>query len=299
MKHKNYGFTIIELLIVIVVVAIVAGISVVAYRGFQARAQESSISSSLAQAKKKLELYKVDHGSYPPTGHFSDIDIANTAVTVQYSSTDGAAYCLSGIAGNTVYHLTNSTTKLTAGGCIDQMWPGGVRLTNLVVNGDFSQGATGCSASRCTASVVDGYGQFVGIGGHENYEMLTSVTSPSIIGHVYYTRFDIRTVNGAPSFLMRYYGQTAVVPNITQQNVWLTRSGRATAGVGNTTHYIRVSWGNGENQAGKITHLDNVVTIDLTESFGAGNEPTTAQMDAIMEKIPNRYFAGSVTVDPR
>lgn len=37
--HKPYGFTIVELLIVIVVVGLLAGISVVAYNGIQGRAR--------------------------------------------------------------------------------------------------------------------------------------------------------------------------------------------------------------------------------------------------------------------
>ena len=34
--------------------------------------------------------------------------------------------------------------------------------------------------------------------------------------------------------------------------------------------------------------------IDLTAAFGAGYEPTKAQMDALMEQFPNRHFTGTV-----
>ena len=63
MKHK--GFTIVELLIVIVVIAILAAISVVAYSGVQERAREAAIKSTLSTVMKKIELYKVDHGTVP------------------------------------------------------------------------------------------------------------------------------------------------------------------------------------------------------------------------------------------
>lgn len=47
MNQKAYGFTIVELLIVIVVIAVLAAISVVAYAGIQNRARDSAIMSGL------------------------------------------------------------------------------------------------------------------------------------------------------------------------------------------------------------------------------------------------------------
>lgn len=63
MKNKS-GFTIVELLIVIVVIAILAAISIVAYNGMQDRARASTVQSDLSGAMKKLSLYRVDN-EYP------------------------------------------------------------------------------------------------------------------------------------------------------------------------------------------------------------------------------------------
>jgi prepilin-type N-terminal cleavage/methylation domain-containing protein len=62
--RKRYGFTIVELLIVIVVIAILAAISIVAYNGIQQRARDNIRKSDLAQIEKSLELYKIDKGKY-------------------------------------------------------------------------------------------------------------------------------------------------------------------------------------------------------------------------------------------
>jgi len=98
-QHKvSAGFTIVELLIVIVVIAILATISIVAYRGIQDRARASEVSAGLTQAKKKLELYKVDNGTYPTTGNLSAADVKDTDVSYQYTS-DGTTYCLTGTVG--------------------------------------------------------------------------------------------------------------------------------------------------------------------------------------------------------
>jgi hypothetical protein len=47
-------------------------------------------------------------------------------------------------------------------------------------------------------------------------------------------------------------------------------------------------------QTGKVMQVDNKVAINLTEAFGAGNEPTQAEMDAIMVQFENSWFDGTV-----
>jgi len=62
------GFTIVELLIVIVVIAILAAISIVAYTGFQPRARDSIRKQDLATLAKATQLYFVDKGDYVQKG---------------------------------------------------------------------------------------------------------------------------------------------------------------------------------------------------------------------------------------
>ena len=65
LTKKQRGFTIVELLIVIVVIGILAAITIVAYNNVNDKARASSAVSALDQAKKKLELYKAENGGYP------------------------------------------------------------------------------------------------------------------------------------------------------------------------------------------------------------------------------------------
>ena len=65
MKKSITGFTIVELLIVIVVIAILVTFSSITYRGIQDRASVSRFQSTLSQARKNAELYKVEHGKWP------------------------------------------------------------------------------------------------------------------------------------------------------------------------------------------------------------------------------------------
>ena len=66
-KNKNQGFTIVELLIVVVVIAILAAITIVSYNGITSRANASAAKSTAATWQKKVELYYAENSAYPTT----------------------------------------------------------------------------------------------------------------------------------------------------------------------------------------------------------------------------------------
>lgn len=63
----NYGFTIVELLIVIVMIAILTAVSTVAYAGIQQRAIASKAASTAIEVYKGFEAYYALEGHYPLT----------------------------------------------------------------------------------------------------------------------------------------------------------------------------------------------------------------------------------------
>ena len=66
--NTSRGFTIVELLIVIVVIAILAAISIVAYTGVQDRGRDAASLSQVKGFAKAIEMYRVDNGNYPICG---------------------------------------------------------------------------------------------------------------------------------------------------------------------------------------------------------------------------------------
>ena len=64
------GFTIVELLIVIVVIAILAAVSTVAYNGVRSRADDAHRVSDVDAVKKFLEMYHIDNGHYMKSDNF-------------------------------------------------------------------------------------------------------------------------------------------------------------------------------------------------------------------------------------
>lgn len=68
-KKAKKGFTIVELLIVIVVIGILAAITLVTYNGVQARAKTTAAESAAKELQNKSEAYAADdslgNGAYP------------------------------------------------------------------------------------------------------------------------------------------------------------------------------------------------------------------------------------------
>lgn len=65
MRKSTSGFTIVELLIVIVVIGVLAAIVVVAYNGITTSSKNTKTVSAVSSWVKALQLYKAQNGDYP------------------------------------------------------------------------------------------------------------------------------------------------------------------------------------------------------------------------------------------
>ena len=92
---KQFGFTLVELLIVIVVISILTAITVVSFTGIQQRAANTARTSDMMQVNKLLTLYKATFDIYPAM-----------------SATVGAYYCVgTGYANNQCHYSTPESDK--------------------------------------------------------------------------------------------------------------------------------------------------------------------------------------------
>lgn len=71
MKKSTRGFTIVELLIVVVVIAILAAITIIAYNGIQDRAKYSKTVSAINAISKAFQLKAIADGKYQSDSYYS------------------------------------------------------------------------------------------------------------------------------------------------------------------------------------------------------------------------------------
>lgn len=101
---RSKGFTLVELLIVIVVVAVLAAISVVAYNGIQDRANDAAVQSNMrAIGDSIVRQTLLDGGSYPFSNDSSDLMLQLNTLAIEPAK---SSYDTSG--GANMLYLTNN-----------------------------------------------------------------------------------------------------------------------------------------------------------------------------------------------
>jgi prepilin-type N-terminal cleavage/methylation domain-containing protein len=137
--RASKGFTIVELLIVIVIIAILAAITIVAYNGVQNRAKLAQYQADVNTIDKKSESYAaLNSGTYPLTAAGSD------AVTVTTQTTAG----------------TNLTTAINA--VNDSKLPSSIAFFAVVTAAPTNAQAT--TAITASASVNSYFVQYCSTG---------------------------------------------------------------------------------------------------------------------------------------
>ena len=120
--NLSKGFTIVELLVVIAVIAIIATLTVVAYNDVQKDAATVVLKSDLDNASAQLTSDNIKNGSYP-----TSIELANygkglsqsegTVFSYYHTAT---GYCLSATStksGNSIFHISSTEGSIKTGDC--------------------------------------------------------------------------------------------------------------------------------------------------------------------------------------
>jgi prepilin-type N-terminal cleavage/methylation domain-containing protein len=144
--RSRSGFTIVELLTVIVVIGILAAITIVAYNGVTSKARNSSLVADLNQAAQQLGIYQATNSAYPTT--LAAANFNDTGNTYSYTYNNAAVpntFCVTASNSGTTYVVVNGGTP-AVGTC--------QAYTSLVGWWKFNGGANDSSTSGYTGTLV-------------------------------------------------------------------------------------------------------------------------------------------------
>ncbi len=116
LNKRNHGFTIVELLIVIVVIGILALLVITTYSGIQAKARNSKRQTDVASLQTQLEAFFSQNGYYPSltdmntaawlTTNMKSLD--QTALTDPSNPTQSKTLVTAPVAKSYAYAVTDS-----------------------------------------------------------------------------------------------------------------------------------------------------------------------------------------------
>jgi len=115
----RYGFTVVELLVVIVIIAILATVTIVVYNNLIKRGIESTLQTDLSEGNKQQQISYVLNGNYP--ADTSSLK-KSSSTTYQYTvdnSSNPPSYCLSATNPGTAnaYYISSTNPTPTQGLC--------------------------------------------------------------------------------------------------------------------------------------------------------------------------------------
>ena len=173
-------------------------------------------------------------------------------------------------------------------------------LINEIENGDFSNGYIGWAAIGigCTLSVANNTLYVTGNGGAASVTSFQHITTPFEVGKKYYMKCKMRVTNSlctrvAIVVQLPDKAHLVVAQGSPMENNWYDLSG-ILEGTINGNGEIRLNhlYNTTTDANGAVMECQYVLAINLTETFGVGNEPTAEEMDELLSYFPESWFDG-------
>ena len=301
------GFTLVELLAVIVILAIILAIAVPIIGNLISNARTKSFENG---AKMVLKTMKLDFDEkVTSNGSFLDTFILyDNGVRTVYPSSNNLDFSISATDGGIVRHNdgtvtlalydgnscvtktrysndleTTATDKVT---CLEKIYykQGSAPFTNLIINGDFSNGLNNWNNYYTAYSELAIENNYLVASGDVGGFFIGQFI-PVIAENIYYSYWTIKLTEEITSNRIYFAlagGYSSYFPNDILKYQWKNISRISTGTSTGSSRFDIMSYS--PNYSGKL-YVKNVVALNLTSDFGAGNEPTQVQMDQNINKV--------------
>jgi hypothetical protein len=269
--------------------------------GLAEKATQSALNTTNANVATKADKSYVDTqigniGNASPKGTYATLTALQTAFPtgttgIYIVTADGKWYYWNGSAWTVggIYQSTGmanksvDTTHLTDN-VVSQL---GYPITNIVPNGDFASGSTGWVNPNSTLSVTGGIASMLATA--QNAMIIPGLLNRTAT-HKYYIYAKFKTSSNLVGVAM-----SGVIMSGMNHSGGNTYERKSTIYTGSTTTASwQISILDSRTSGWNTIEVDYLGIINLTETYGAGNEPTLAEMDEIFNHFPNGNFNGSL-----
>lgn len=285
-KQTQRGFTIVELLVVIVVIAILAAITIVAYNGIQNRAKQSAAQAAAKQAATKIQLYAVQNADqFPVDAETAGLSTAGSVYQWRVNNTSlPRTYCVTVTTQGLSYFVSQENPTPAAGACPGHGVNGGEVVTNLTSNPgsevDSLSPYGSATVVRSTAEYRTGQAStcLIKTANASYVNFARGGDLPAGDGIEYRVRFWVKSSVSNLLVARRSPGGSSTFGTVSRTvtpNVWTVVDAQIGVPTGSTSFMLQVGWEANSTPEGSTLCVDDTIITAGTTSYqyADGNSP--------------------------